>query len=193
MAVPGRWHLLGSPQQPVRSLPNPRIIQSRPTKKCDPVSSLVVRQCMSKTAGRCICRDPYIPIGPRPRPGIVRRTSTEITAEENYFLPLLIIRHPQANCPRRGTRDWAAAKPVRPVPDPCVVEVISGIEAAENDGLLSDRVVRHPVQKARKWLIRRKSAGPLIAIPNPRIVQPRGGVLRTAKHHHLLSGFVVSH
>src|SRR6266498_5891058 len=125
MAVPGRWHLLGSSLQPVRSLPNPRIIQSRPAKKCDSVSKLVVRQCVAKTACRCQCRDPYVPIGPRPRPGIVRRTTTEIPAEENYFLPLLIIGHSLANCPRRGTRDRAAAKPVRPVPDPCVVEVIS--------------------------------------------------------------------
>src|SRR6266511_3959512 len=116
---------MGSSLHPVRSLPNPRIIQSRPAKKCDPVSSFVVRQSVSKTVRGCRCRDLHVPIGPRPRPGIVRRTSTEIPAEENYFLPLLIIRHSLANCPRRWTRDRVAAKPVRPVPDPCVVEVIS--------------------------------------------------------------------
>src|SRR6267378_4316827 len=64
---------------------------------------------------------------------------------------------------------------------------------AKQDDLLSGRVIGHPMQESRRRLVRYESFGPVIAVPNPRIVQPAGCVLRAAKQHNLLADFVVGH
>ena len=194
MAVSGRRHPLGNPLQPVRSVPNPRIIQTRPAEKSDSLSDLIVSKRVPGSDSRRRYRTQCAPIGPIPRPCIIRLfTPRKLAAEENHLLSLRVIRHALANRPGGRACGRAPAQPVRAGPDPRIIEIVAGIVTAEKYDLLSGLVVCHPMQKSCGRRVRCKSLGPVIAIPKPRIEQPTGCVLRAAKQHNLLPSLVVGH